>query len=444
VPRLSEPCDLIGHTVPTVDAFLDFLDRTGRLHPASAAARYLREELVQHAAGFPAAMADRSRFRMAKTLYEAMLADGTDIDDDEAVDAWTARFNQAPQAERAAVLEYLLVDQPDLLTAQFEARAGKVAALAPGQGEFDSRSLLPAEDRLPDELPTFEPVDVPSRAEAAQHARRSALLADLLALARWLGQGRKVTKDGEPVPPDVRALAELLGQALPAVKVSRLHQAGGVQLLFWLARQLELVDLRRTGLVAGPELAGWQAGDALATADDDAVLDLWREVFALVNAGRVVPEETITGKNAANTAVYAVARRCTPAITVDLYRSAALDQDDLVIDLIAPHLDRMQEGSRLERLDVDEAELLDVSLRFALCLPLEKLVDHGALQLSGPGSQELVTAPRFTALGLPTRTVELAASSGIQTRLTPLGLWAMREALLAEGAEAPAAAVARR
>lgn len=46
-------------------------------------------------------MADRSRFRMAKTLYQAMLADGVALDDHEAVDGWTARFNQRPQAERA-------------------------------------------------------------------------------------------------------------------------------------------------------------------------------------------------------------------------------------------------------------------------------------------------------------------------------------------------------
>jgi hypothetical protein len=38
------------------------------------------------------------------------------------------------------------------------------------------------------------------------------------------------------------------------------------------------------------------------------------------------------------------------------------------------------------------------------------------------------------------RTVLLASSDQVSIRLTPLGRWAMREALLAEGAQAPAIA----
>jgi hypothetical protein len=185
VPRLSELCDLTAHTVPAIAAYPSFLDDTDRLHPGSAAVRFLRQELAQHADGFPAAMADRSRFRsIAKTLYRAMLADGVDLDDDEGVDAWTARFNRAPEPERVAVLGYLLADQPQLLKADFAARAGKVAALAPGQTPFDSRKLLPADERVPEGMPGFAPVGVPSRTVAAGAARRSGVLGDLLTLAR--------------------------------------------------------------------------------------------------------------------------------------------------------------------------------------------------------------------------------------------------------------------
>jgi len=238
-----------------MDAFLVFLDRTGRLHPGSTAPRYLRQELAQRAGGFPAAMADRSRFRMAKTLYQAMIADGVALHDYTAVDAWVGRFNQAPASERAAVLEHLLTEQPALLTAQFAARAGKVAALAPGQEPIGSRDLLPRTERVPEVMPVFVPVTVPSRTEAALAARQSPLLGRLVALALCFAPGRKVTKDGEPVPSDVRALAERLGLGLPGTKISHLHEAPNLRELFWLARQLELVDLRRDGLVAGPRLA---------------------------------------------------------------------------------------------------------------------------------------------------------------------------------------------
>lgn len=224
VARLNEVCDLTAHTVPAIDAYLGFLEDTERLHPGSAAVRYLRQELVQHADGFPAAMADRSRFRMAKTLYRAMLADGVDPEDDEGVDAWTARFNRAPERERVAVLEPLLAQWPELLAAEFAARAGAVVALAPDQDPFDSRDLLPPAERAPDVMPVFAPVEVPSPAEAARAARHSELLKDLLTLARWFGQGRKATKDGDPIPADVRTLAELLGQGPRGARISHLHE----------------------------------------------------------------------------------------------------------------------------------------------------------------------------------------------------------------------------
>jgi hypothetical protein len=123
---------------------------------------------------------------------------------------------------------------------------------------------------------------------------------------------------------------------------------------------------------------------------------------------------------------------------VALYRSAALDQDELVFDLISPPVEKLLGSSGLALRGEDETELVEASLRFALCLPLDQLIDHGALQLSGPGSSELETAPKRTGGGLPTRVVVMASSSRIRTRLTPLGRWGLREALLAEGAEAPA------
>lgn len=441
VPRLSEVCDLVAHTVPAIDAYLSFLDDTDRLHPGSAAVRFLRQELVQHVDGFPAAMADRSRFRMAKTLYRAMLADGVALDDDEDVDAWTARFNRAPERERAAVLEHLLADQPELLTAQFAARAGKVAALAPGQAPFDSRRLLPPAERVPEVMPVFAPVGVPSPTVAARAARRSGLLGDLLTLSRWIGHGRKVTKDGYPVPADVRTLAEVLGVGLPGVKVGHLHQAPGLHELFWLARQLELVDLRRTGLIAGPALAAWQHGDALTTQGDTEVLDLWRQVFVLIETGQQLPEEDLTAKNAPFSGIVAATQHCVPGMMVSLYHAAALDTDQHVAALISPHVEELLGHPRADlRDEAEEEEVAGAAVRVALCLPLDRLIEHQALEISDPALAELATAAKFTAGGLPMRTALLASSDRVRVRLTPLGRWAIREALLAEGAEAPATA----
>jgi hypothetical protein len=453
VPRLSEQCDLIAHTVPAVDAYLRFLDETGRLHPGSAAVKYLRRELAQHADGFPAAMADRSRFRMAKTLYQAMLVDGVHLDDHEAVDAWMARFNRASRRDRVAVLEHLLASQPELLTADFVARAGKVAALAPGRPPVDSRELLPARDRVPDVMPVFAPVEVPSQAEAAKAARRSMLIRDLLVLARWVGQGRKATKDGEPVPADVRSLAELLGLGLPGVKASSLHHVPSLKELFWLARQLELIDLRRTGLVAGSRLSVWRDGDlltsegAVAIGDDNEVLELWRQVFVLVESSQELPEEALVEKTDSADEFLEVIQRCVTEIMVSLYRSAALDQDRLLVDLISPYLDDFLEYSRSvfddeeDEEDEDEGgeeEVLEAALRVGLCLPLDRLTEHGVVELSAPDLGGFPVSSGFETHGLPLRTFVMASSDQVWIRLTPLGRWAMREALNAEGAEAPA------
>jgi hypothetical protein len=147
-----------------------------------------------------------------------------------------------------------------------------------------------------------------------------------------------VTKDGDPVPADVRALTESLGLGPPGGKISHLHQAPGLHELFWLARQLELVDLRRTGLVAGPALAAWHNDDALTTRSDIEVLDFWRQVFALIETGQQVPQDAVTSDNAPLSGIVTVTQRCVPGMMVSLYHAAALDTDQQVAALIRPHV----------------------------------------------------------------------------------------------------------
>lgn len=432
VPRLSQQCDLIAHTVATLEAFLVFLDQTGRLHPGSTAVRHLRQELAHQAAGFPAAMADRSRFRMAKTLYQAMIADGVGVHDYTAVDAWTDRFNKAPGDQRAAVLEHLLADQPDLLTAQFVARAGKVAALAPGQERMDSRDLLPPAERGPEVMPVFAPVRVPSQAEVADAVRRSPFLDRLLVLARWFGPGRKVTKDGEPVPGDVRDVAELLGLGLPGTKIRHLQQAPDLRELFWLARQLELVDLRRDGLVTGPQLARWQ-DQGRAGVPEEVLLELWRDVLVLVETGQEIPDEAARANQTLISKICQRTRECIPAIMLELYRAAAADQDRQLTPLLIDHVEELLEH-RGRRLHEQDTELLEATLRVALCTTLARLVDHGALEASGPDGDLLSFAGRGEALA---RIILMSADTHVRVRLTPLGRWAINQELRAEGAHAP-------
>jgi hypothetical protein len=121
---------------------------------------------------------------------------------------------------------------------------------------------------------------------------------------------------------------------------------------------------------------------------------------------------------------------------VALYRGAALDEDWQLDDLLAPALEESL-GRSTEALLTEDEEMAGAALRIALCTSLERLVQHGALEVSGPGLAESATLLTRVPLGLTVRAFLMAGRPGIRVRLTPLGRWAIREELRAEGAEAP-------
>ena len=49
---------------------------------------------------FRGAMADESNFGPGKSLFQALTADGVDVLDQDAVDAWLRDFNARPEEER--------------------------------------------------------------------------------------------------------------------------------------------------------------------------------------------------------------------------------------------------------------------------------------------------------------------------------------------------------
>jgi hypothetical protein len=82
VTRITDVCDLVGHGVDSMRSCLRFLDQTGWLHPGSATMKVLRRELERVAPAYPQAMADTSRWRLAKRLYTAMRAARVDLDNE--------------------------------------------------------------------------------------------------------------------------------------------------------------------------------------------------------------------------------------------------------------------------------------------------------------------------------------------------------------------------
>jgi hypothetical protein len=138
------------------------------------------------------------------------------------------------------------------------------AALADGDDEDDDDFDLKEAFGLPDELP---PIRLPALSELAAMARRAPLIAELRALASWLGAGRAVDEDSELAGGDIAEAAAALGLAVPRFE----H-------LWELAIETEFVELDdEAGSARSGEIApAWDAGD------DEEVLGIWNEVFEAV------------------------------------------------------------------------------------------------------------------------------------------------------------------
>jgi hypothetical protein len=293
-PRQVDVWHLAEHGVATIRDYLRFLDATDRLHPASTRVPTLLKEVDRLAPKYPAAMADTSRWRLAKRVFTAVLADGITLDAEPAVlDAWARRFSDRDAAGRRKVLGELMDQHPEYATGRIVIHSGQVAVLRAG---------LPALKHLvwPDldcdcgcEQPAqFPPIALPDPAVLAKSvaADGAGLLRQLATLAGWVGgAGRTVDERGEVRKGERGDLLAALG--LPAEAGQR-GEAPAVAALWRLAIEFDIIQIRRTRVVLG-------AGEDLVRAalsgegNPQHTLDLWCELAdALVHP----PDPVLTPK----------------------------------------------------------------------------------------------------------------------------------------------------
>jgi hypothetical protein len=421
--RLTDIYQLSEHGPAVLKTLVDFLDDTDRFHPASMRVATLRKELDRAAVKFPAAMADESVWRLAKRVFVAMRTDGVDLTDDAAIDAWAEAFNAAPAARRRAVLGVLLDRQPELLTAQFVIRDGQVAAIAPG-------APVPSQFRRDDpdaceccsEAPTNLPVTLPPISELADAAQESALLRNMVACGRWAETGRAVTKHGFPSTADTRSLAAAMGMAVrDSVRSPRDHL--GLIRIWRLAMETEVLRLHRTKVVAGPGLEALRQ----AVADGpDQTLRLWKDIADIAVTG---PTQ-LTTKDSTVAKLDEFSRPWGPRALGELYRingSVGLDDltDTLVTDYHGPLADEMlvmMTGAAVRNglLAGVEAGMV------AVVVPADAEIDPDITPMID-GSGEILGDPAWAVTPIVGTSVEL----------TPLGRYAVRLNLLAEGSHAP-------
>lgn len=154
-------------------AFLRYLEKTRQLRGSGL--YQLEAELAEVRPQFVPAMQDASRFGMAKSLFASMSADGVELEDPEAVQAWIEEFNARPYDERAALTD------------------GVVPALRPPD------LVLP-------------PVTLASEEELHRAADAAPLVERVNALLAYVGpKGRPATQTGALRVLDAKALAEACG-----------------------------------------------------------------------------------------------------------------------------------------------------------------------------------------------------------------------------------------
>jgi hypothetical protein len=226
-------------TIPAMSDFITFLAESGAL-PA-ARARELDRELGLIAPRFGEAVMDPANWGMARSFVTAMAADGVNFDDEADVQRWMADYNT-----RLTGSPY--DDEDD-----------------------DQEPVLGLKDAfdLPDELP---PVHLPPDAELAAAARQAPIVAQLAALAGWLGEdGREVGEDGDPLPGDLADAAAAAGV-----------DPGAFPYLWDLALESDFVDLDDEELSNGFRAFAGDIALEWEDCDDAEVLEIWQLLLASV------------------------------------------------------------------------------------------------------------------------------------------------------------------
>ena len=350
-------------TIPAVRDFLAYLAE-GEGMPEDTARR-LNRELDRIAPRFADAVMDPSNWGMARSLVQAMAADGVDMGDQDAVDRWIAAYNTG---------------------------VGPVgAAFDPGEEYEDDGADIDLKEAfgLPDQLP---PIRLPTETELAEMVRGVPLIGQLQALTAWLGTDRVVTENAELADGDAAEAAAALGIGAPLLAY-----------LWHLALDAEFIELDEDETHAVPG----EVAQAWPDSDDDEVLDIWEMLFALVMGTleivasldpRRSGELDFFGQGAALAVMLFLARPDgLPAAEVsEVIRSVAVEE------LAPPRAAKTWQS--WVRAHGDPARLL-----------LDQMVAAGAVRISDSEDGDLA---RLTPLGLAAIRTQFAGS-GVEVPLLP-------------------------
>ncbi|MEW2414042.1 hypothetical protein AB0953_09985 [Streptomyces sp. NPDC046866] len=372
---------------------LRYLHAAGLADPRGTALDTLLGAVDDAAAGFPRAMADRTRWGLAKFWTALAAEQGVDLGSPAAL----ARFS-----ERARRGEVPYDD--DVL----QAIAARHMAEPPG--------ALRAEPQLPVVLPPPQTL----RAEAGQVP----LLGMLRGLAEWAGrEGRPVTATGRLKTADARGLAERLGTGdAPPAAVRSADDLPRLSLVFELARAARLVRVVKGRVHAVGKAAG-DLRDPLA---------LWRRAFDAVFGMR---RQLLGAKSSghAESMLFDAYEDILPDVLNTLYSLPhPMPWPRLRDSVDHAYRVRFQLGGAAHPVWFDHAHR---DLRLVLALLEELGAVERSVGLADPVYRSL-PLPAGAADPVPD-TVEPCDGPVELIRLTALGTWAVRARLLDAGRDAP-------
>lgn len=271
--------------------------------------------------------------------------------------------------------------------------------------DYEEFSLKEAFE-LPDELP---PMRLPAEAELAAMSRAAPLLGEVRRLAEWAGTGRQVNWDGELTTADTVAAARELGIEVPAGgDVSSLRSVPELARLWQIAIGAGFTDLDIDGAQAGPgeALEAWPGGT------DEEVLDVWCAALACVLDHLEVEA------------------------ALDAARSGGLDFRGAGVGLVLMLF--LMRGDGVGVREASDAIQQDATAE----LPMDDATQTWATWTQAHGDPGTALLSWLARLGAVSLTGEPAsapaeAEDGPVARLTPLGMWAMREQLTEEAVEIP-------
>ncbi|MDL4819957.1 hypothetical protein [Actinomadura opuntiae] len=234
------------------------------------------------------------------------------------------------------------------------------------------------------------PVRLAPAAELADAARRSGLTAEVRALAEWTGE-RDLTEIDELTAADAEAAVAALGLAtprrLPDTDVADQTDLPELDRLWWAATEAEVVVAQGGRAGPGPALRDLESGD------DERVLGLW---LRLLDSVAVPEHDSSDGLDA----IELVQNELT-GVLIHLYEQEEPATLDELADALLGHV--------TEAYEISDRGSLGAAVRDALELELEDLARWGVVEPAGDGGRTL----------------------------TPLGVWGVRELLLADGFAAP-------